>query len=538
MLAYMGLCPCTPAIVLCSIIEREVMKVFSLLTKRYRMWRSLFCVLASGFGYVNGAWAEGSQGDPRLQGWIDQGLALQRAIEPFVAEHTALLLGVVLVLAVLLGLLRRRHRLLARMAESARLAQQSGRRRSTAQAVATSSTPTPTPFPAALAESSPVGPYVMRLVQGDDSRLPETPPWVGRQNALVMLDAAWAEPQVVVAAVVGADGMGKSRLMHHWADRCGAKAALRRFFWSFSVPTESRLGSELFFRRALAFFAPEGEAVAAQPAEWPAQLCSFLTMQPALLLLDGVEWLQSAGEGGGYCRDPDLQKFFRLLADGLPAWPHGLVLLTARQSVIELAGVEGGLYRCCALDPLKENEAMQLLHGFGIRGRFADFRPLVKGMQAHPLLLTLLGRLISRYYQGSMTHQARFAELLQPAAIEQVLERLLSHYELVIWSGDPAYALVLRLLGLCDQPVTRAVLEGICREVALHPLSELETDHWQDLWLELQQAGLLEPLPGVGGESWQLHPLVRAYYARQWDGEDHQRCLQLRQAIAQHVVQP
>ncbi|MEO5354316.1 MAG: hypothetical protein H7835_14030 [Magnetococcus sp. XQGC-1] len=392
---------------------------------------------------------------------------------------------ILLLLCAVYGLLRRRRRLLARAEE---LSVGSRRR---AQPVVV--------VPVAEVESTPLP------IQVDDSRLPDQEPWVGRQKQFSLLDGWLADPEVGVVALLAPDGGGKSRLLRRWADGVGAE---KSFFWSFQEngghgPAG---GCDLFFTQVSAAFAGETGG-----------LLACLSRQPALLLLDGVELLSPAAISR-------LRQGMVDEAGRAGGWANRLLVYTSRE---EGGESEGGSQRLLSLEPLKENEATQLLHELGVRGKFADFRPVVKAMRGHPLLLTLVGRLVARCYQGSMGNRERLASILAPESTEGQLEQLLIHYETLLWSEPQLHILFMRLLGLFDRPVDKAELARLCQEIPLaQPLLGMEEGVHAAMVTDLQRAGLLE----VSTRGfWRLHPLVQAHYGRRWLADDPEVWQQTRQ---------
>ncbi len=499
--------------------------VVSIIKRVVCSWLLFALLVRPGMG-----WADAPLPEAELS-WM----AMVQAVVSLVNDRPLPFLVIVLLMGLLIGLMRRRRRLLAEAEEAARLAREgSGRRRAVAQPVAVAPPP---PRPVAEEAAVPVAPLPPSPLPADSSRLPDREPWVGRQKPLALLDGWLADPQVVVVSLMAAAGVGKTRLLQHWADRCGAAGGIKTFYWSFAGEGDSGR----FFDQALPFFGQTVDPLATGE-ERAAQLVRGLHNQSFLLLLDGVEGLQlpQEGEGGGHFADPGLQTLVRLLgcrgADSVPV-ERGLVLLASRQTMADLVPLRDGPGRELVLDNLKENEATQLLHEWGIRGKFADFRPVVKQMHGHALLLTLLGRLITRYYGGSMANKERLAALWVPGPVEAHLERLLTHYERVIWPGESPYALMLRLLGLFERPVAGAVLQTVCPEIPMaHGLIGRDAAWLEALLTELQQAGLAQVVADGGQPAWQLHPLVRVYYARRWRGEDPIGWQEACRVLARHGV--
>jgi hypothetical protein len=331
-----------------------------------------------------------------------------------------------LLLLVLIFLWHRRRRLLAEEQQIARQAQEmSGRRRAVP---APASTPTPEPAAEhvpALPEPT-IPPPAPRVADG--SRLPDGLPCVGRQKALSQLQHWLADPQVAVVQVQAPAGGGKSRLLHYWSAQVTAAHALA-------------------VRHC-------------QPNESQPELLAALAQQPAVFLMDEAnEVIPSPPEGGD--------------------WQHRLLVLSVSQTREVAVPI-------LTLEPFKENEATQLLHELGVRGKFADFRPLVKGLRGHPLLLVLFARMISVYYQGNMANVAQLAPLWEAAPPEQQLQRLLTHYANAIWPAPAPHWPLLQAL---------AQQEAVSLSGAESPVSP---EH-----IELQQAGWLSPHASA------VHPWVK-----------------------------
>ncbi|MEO5364704.1 MAG: hypothetical protein H7838_13955 [Magnetococcus sp. DMHC-8] len=410
---------------------------------------------------------------------LKAGVAMADAPEVWLAGHAPLLVMLMFLAGLVAGLLWRRRRLLAQAAAAARLAQAaSERRRAAAQVQAAVAAPVVVE-PAREEPPVPVGPVPL---PADFSRLPDRLPWVGRSAALARLDEWLADEQVAMVTLVAADGVGKTRLLRHWADRCGTERGLPCLYWSFAGGDAGQSGAAVrgFFEQVAVFFGP-ADGAATDGEALVERLWDGLRERPCLVLLDGLEPLAVAGaDGESRGADPDLQALLRWL-DGAAArpavWQDRLVVCTARPAVGGPTGAQTGPGRVLALDNLKENEATQLLHELGVRGKFADFRPVVKALRGHALLLTLLGRLWSCYYQGSMANRERLALLWQPGTVEEQVERLLVHYETVIWPGDATWMALLRLSGMVAAPVALDDLQDRLRQVGLlledgtlHPL--------------------------------------------------------------------
>ncbi|MBF0097453.1 MAG: hypothetical protein HQM04_08045 [Magnetococcales bacterium] len=307
------------------------------------------------------------------------------------------------------------------LAEQQKLVQQAQEMSGRRRAAAASPTSEPETVP--LLPEPTVPPPAPR--QADGSRLPNSLPWVGRQKALSQLALWLADPQVAVVRLLAPAGGGKSRLLQHWGEQMTTTHALT-------------------VRHC-------------QQSESLSELLSTLAQQPAVFLMDEADgMIATQAEGGD--------------------WQNRLLVLSVSQTKEDAVPV-------LTLEPFRENEAMQLLHELGVRGKFADLRPLVKGLRGHPLLLTLFARMISVYYQGNLANSAQLAPLWEAAPPEQQLQRLLQHYASAIWPAPASHWPLLQTLAR--------------QEAGAVPDAESPES------VELQQAGWLQP------HSSALHPWVR-----------------------------
>ncbi len=203
-------------------------------------------------------------------------------------------------------------------------------------------------------------------------------------------------------------------------------------------------------------------------------LAKLVQRERTLLLLDGLEPLQDPpGVNKGRFKDKGLAELVKLLANS----NHGLVVLTTRQEVPELAG-HGALVVNHPLDKLTPPAGAELLVELGVRGRQRDLEAAVREVDGHALSVTLLGTYLSEVCGGDIRHrdQFNFAELaLSPEEQSELLTdktiipakraaKVMRGYleqfdklakdgakEGAVGLGGPERA-ILHLLGLFDRP--------------------------------------------------------------------------------------
>ncbi|RPI91938.1 MAG: toll/interleukin-1 receptor domain-containing protein, partial [Chloroflexi bacterium] len=173
----------------------------------------------------------------------------------------------------------------------------------------------------------------------DIDRLPVTGKELfGRQNELKLLDEVWETGEVNVISFVAWGGVGKTTLVNRWREQLAAdnyRGARRVFAWSFySQGTGERVTSaDHFIAEALKWFG-DPDSTQASPWDKGQRLADLVRSQKTLLLLDGMEPLQSHLDfERGKIKDPALALLVTELAKENP----GLCVITTREPVIDLA---------------------------------------------------------------------------------------------------------------------------------------------------------------------------------------------------------
>ncbi|QFZ23439.1 AfsR/SARP family transcriptional regulator [Saccharothrix syringae] len=314
--------------------------------------------------------------------------------------------------------------------------------------------------------------------------------FVGRQRALRELDAAAAGPAMVIAAISGPAGVGKTALAVHWAHRAAGRypdgqlyANLRGFDPSGQpVSPSDVLGSFL-------------EALDVPPGRIPAALearaslyRSLLADRAVLVLLDNA-------------RDVDQVRPL------LPGSPGCLALVTSRDRLIGLVVQEGA--RPVRLDLFSPEESAQLLEAAAGPGRTAAEPEAVDQLVARcaglPLALAVVAARTATSPVASLRALVEELECCGPLDVLDTGDRLTAVRDVFSWSyqhlGDAA-ARVFRLLGLSPGPDISLP--------ATASLAALPVGEARRALAELAQAHLVtEHAPG----RYTAHDLLRAYAA-------------------------
>ncbi len=174
------------------------------------------------------------------------------------------------------------------------------------------------------------------------SKLPHTNSQLfGREDELALLDKAWDANQTNTLSLIAFGGTGKTALMQTWLTNLGddnyrgANAVYTWSFYSQGSAEDKQASADEFFDAALKWFGYDGEIIKS-PHDKGLKLAELINQQRTLIL-DGMEPLQypQSGVMDGALRDQGLKTLCLQLA----ANNNGLILISSRQSVIELDGM-------------------------------------------------------------------------------------------------------------------------------------------------------------------------------------------------------
>jgi tetratricopeptide (TPR) repeat protein len=357
----------------------------------------------------------------------------------------------------------------------------------------------------------------------DTSRLPETPgDFVGREEELKQLESAWQSAgRTRIVTVVAWGGVGKTALVKRWRDEMARGDGPKpdaEFAWSFYNQGTSGNGvdSAAFINEALLFFGEEHAERFNSPWDRGRELARRVNRQRTLLILDGLEPLQSA-HAPGQLQDPALQALLKGLVEPGP----GLCVITTRVPVVELAGRPADAVTL-NLGRLSKEAGAQVLRGLGVQGQDKELEEASKAVEGHALTLQLLGRYLAVAFKPPHVRHAR--DVLLPRADEKQggghATRVLRRY--VQWLGEASpEAAVLHLVGLFNRPADPDSLTALREEPAIPGLTDLITplsdQDWNTSLSHLADLGLVTLRLSESlrhSTPWlDAHPLVREHFA-------------------------
>ncbi|MEZ5931636.1 MAG: toll/interleukin-1 receptor domain-containing protein [Alphaproteobacteria bacterium] len=356
----------------------------------------------------------------------------------------------------------------------------------------------------------------------DIDRLPQTGELLfGRREELDALDGIWNGNTLNVAVFKASGGVGKSSLIRAWVEDMALdnyRGAERVFAWSFySQGTKERVTSaDEFISHALGWFGDETKGESKSPWDRGQHLADLVREKRTLLLLDGLEPLQSGQAfDRGKIKDPGLE----VLLDELSRNNPGLCLISTREEVSDLWHEEE---ECQVgqfdLDTISITAGRALLRVSGIEGEDAALEQAVKDFGKHAYAVKLLGNFLTWCGTPHIEHAASIPDL------PDVEENEGKHPRRVMAAfaerfGDSAKADILAMLGLFDRPADAGCIAALRAQpavpglnAAVLPVSKAVWDQTVD---ELRALGLLTPESHLAPHELDAHPLVREHFGAQ-----------------------
>jgi len=357
----------------------------------------------------------------------------------------------------------------------------------------------------------------------DLNHLPQTDATLfGREEELAFLDKLWASigsgatAAARVLAFRAQGGVGKSALINRWLaemKRDNFRGASRVFGWSFysqGVREQGAASADTFLAAALKFFGDEAMAGSSASA-WDkgARLAHLIGQQHALLILDGMEPLQSANwVDRGKLLDPGLESLSR----GLARQSDGLCIITTREPLAELGKKAGIVER--DLDQISPQAGRSLLRSMHINGSDAELEQLAGRFGPHALAVALL----AVYLHEQPGRGIGPADALEQLPGNEPVDRVLAGFEKMLANSSELEA--LRLLGFFDRTADEGCLRALRAKPSIPGLTDLLAGigdaEWSRVLAGLSKLRLIHVRKNESGKHFvDTHPLIREHFAKQ-----------------------
>jgi hypothetical protein len=356
------------------------------------------------------------------------------------------------------------------------------------------------------------------------SGLPETAyeRLVGREAELKRLDDAWADSRTNILSLVAEGGAGKSALVNEWLTHLQAdnyRGAAAVLGWSFySQGTKERATSaEVFFDWALDRLGVKLETTSATAKG--ERIAEEIMRHRVLLVLDGVEPLQHGPDGQlGQLKDQGLRALLRRFVATPPAEAHGLIVLTSRLAVKDIARWQDGAAPVVDVEKLSDEAGAALLRDNGVWGTDKELKAAAHDFGGHPLALGLLASFLKETQTGDVRRRdhirAYFADPENPR--HDHAKRVMESYEKEWLAGQPVLHAIMRMVGLFDRPASYECLKALRAEPAIKgltdPIVNMDDGEWRRTVARLREVRLLAPLDPKAPDALDTHPLVREWF--------------------------
>ena len=358
------------------------------------------------------------------------------------------------------------------------------------------------------------------VFQTSTSKLPAVGEhFLGRDERMADLDAAWADGGLNVLSLVADGGVGKTSLIVHWLTQFaqdGFRGAQRVFAWSFysQGTSDNTASAELFFNEALAWF---GDPNPTEGSPWKRgeRLAQLVRKHRTLLILDGFEPMQHPEEQlDGRLREQSLQALVKELAMGNP----GLLLITTRLKVADLDPFQNKTADRIDLEMLSPAACVELLKRLGVKGTDKEMSKAAAYFNHHALSIQLLGKyLAQRYDDHDIRHWEEVSLLDADEWDRNHATKVMQSYEK--WFREEnhrAELAYLSIIGLFNRPASEAEVNALLTDPAIDALTEGLiglTESKRLLALKrLRDAGLLLPKDDHAPGILDAHPLVREHF--------------------------
>lgn len=230
----------------------------------------------------------------------------------------------------------------------------------------------------------------------------------GRRALLASLEdwVAEAWPTTHVVSLVAVGGAGKTAIVERLvAGLCRTQLAGGLFVWSFYENNRT----EEFLQRACEYFA--GRVLDDALGRLHHLQQTLEDGRPHVLVLDGIELVQEARDGGaqrprGSLTDPLLKRLLRAVAAGLG---NTRVIITSRFPLPDLRDWEDDRrHRAESLDALDAEAAVAVFEAWGVRGDRDALVAMASQCGFHALSVSVLAAYLGEVAGGDLRAAARF----------------------------------------------------------------------------------------------------------------------------------
>lgn len=329
----------------------------------------------------------------------------------------------------------------------------------------------------------------------------------GRQTELEILHNAWINNNNCIIQFTALGGTGKTKLIDYWIDQTQPYHLIAWSFYSQGSSEDKQTSATPFFTEAFKILKATQIQFNSEE-EKGRYLAELLQKQKIILILDGLEPLQHAGNGmRGDLKDRALHQLLKSLLNQ----DQCLCIITTRIEIFELKNKPYVLTK--KLENLEPSDAVKLLTSWGVVGSDKEFMSAVQEYNCHALALHLLGNAIVTYLEKDICKRDTLTEL-----IDEYDENGRHAYKVMqayqIWLKDTPELKLLYILGLFDHPLDREVLQMLWDAQIPELTQDIPLKAWQVAIRDLKEKHHILSEHNISKEL-ECHPLTREYFGNQ-----------------------
>jgi len=340
----------------------------------------------------------------------------------------------------------------------------------------------------------------------------------GRQQELARLDQAWQSAATNVISFVAFGGVGKTTLVNKWLEKMrwdNYRGSQKVFAWSFYSQGTNELvtSADVFINTALQWFGDQNPQ-AGTPWDKGKRLANLIRQQKTLLLLDGLEPLQSGHDiEKGKIKDAALHTLVAELASS----NNGLCVITTRENVAEIDRYAAWCEQI-NLEHISPEAGCALLRVRRVQGTDEELERLSGAFGNHALALTLLAEYLRQFEGHPAAKGFAIPDLEVPEAKGRHARRLMEAFaqQFSPASGTGAELELLQVLGLFNRPAPREAIARVMQAPAISGLTDglakLDEAEWLRLLHKLREVKLLAREYQHRPDTLDCHPLVREHF--------------------------
>jgi hypothetical protein len=208
----------------------------------------------------------------------------------------------------------------------------------------------------------------------------------------------------------------------------------------------------------------------------------------------------------------------RHIAAAPPAAAHGLVVLTSRLAVADLARWRDSAAPVVDVEHLSDAAGAALLRDNHVWGTDRELQAASREFDGHPLALQLLAGLLDETRNGDVCRRDQIRAFLADPdnPRHDHARRVLESMETEWLAGQPELLAIMQLIGLFDRPANADCLAALRAERAISGLTDrlvpMDDTAWQRAIVRLRAVRLLLPADPVAPGALDAHPLVREWF--------------------------